>query len=545
MPTLTTRRKLARPCFIWLLLGGLLLAACQPADLPPSLTLNSSPPPTAAAPTVTVTTAVTLPPPPGLTAVPTAEADPTPLSTRSDEIILAVPPEWAGAGQAAVSQIASSGDERLWQLQVVEQPAAALAQGEASMALVRDEAGHPVTAEPLAFVVPFATEQEAISLEDARVIMTDGHPTITMRRWPQLFPEERALAVDGRYPWDPGYPVQEVWSLQANAGWESAAAQMAAVLRREMTAEAPIRLTAVGDIMLARGLGFMLAQGDIPYPFAGLADVLARGDLTVGNLESALGDAGQPEAKAYPFLAPVEAAESLSVTGFDVMSLANNHAMDYGSEALLQGIRLLQQQGVTAVGAGGDEEAAHTARLLSANGVTVAFLAYVHVPVEADSGFDAADWTATADSPGLAWGDPAAITADVVAARTQADVVVVLLHSGHEYEEAPSRPQVAAAHAAIDAGADLVLGHHAHILQGIEFYHGGVIAYGLGNFAFNIAGPPESMILEVWLDRQGVRQLSLIPVIVQETGQPRLADSAEAQSIRQKVYFLTRLLNNP
>ena len=136
------------------------------------------------------------------------------------------------------------------------------------------------------------------------------------------------------------------------------------------------------------------------------------------------------------------------------------------------------------------------------------------------------------------------IRADVTAVRDQVDLVIVVLHSGYEYVEEPSEPQVAAAQAAIDAGARLVIGHHAHILQGIDFYNDGVIVYGLGNFAFEIDGAPETAVLNVWLDANGVRSLELIPAIIQEGGAPRLAESWEAAPILRQVYFLTRILNS-
>jgi gamma-polyglutamate biosynthesis protein CapA len=143
----------------------------------------------------------------------------------------------------------------------------------------------------------------------------------------------------------------------------------------------------------------------------------------------------------------------------------------------------------------------------------------------------------------MAWGDPELIAEDVTAVRPSVDLVVVILHSGLEYIEEPSPPQVAASRAAIDAGADLVVGHHAHLLQGIEFYNGKVIAYGLGNFAFEIDGAPETALLNVWLDRNGVRQLEIVPAIIRFGGQPRLAHDWEAPPIRENVYRLTRLLN--
>ena len=131
----------------------------------------------------------------------------------------------------------------------------------------------------------------------------------------------------------------------------------------------------------------------------------------------------------------------------------------------------------------------------------------------------------------------------MAAVRPEVDLVVVILHSGYEYIEEPSEPQVAAARAAVDAGADLVVGHHAHILQGIHRYNDSVIAYGLGNFLFNIDGPPETGILNVWLDQNGVRQIELLPAIIQEHGQPRLAEFSEAGPILTRVYYLTTLLN--
>jgi poly-gamma-glutamate synthesis protein (capsule biosynthesis protein) len=103
---------------------------------------------------------------------------------------------------------------------------------------------------------------------------------------------------------------------------------------------------------------------------------------------------------------------------------------------------------------------------------------------------------------------------------------------------------MAAARAAIDAGAALVIGHHAHVLQGVAFDNGGVIAYGLGNFAFTIDGPPETTILDVWFDADGVHEVNFTPVIVQGSGQPRLANDAESAAIRRYIYGISRTLNS-
>ncbi|MCA9980344.1 MAG: CapA family protein [Anaerolineales bacterium] len=294
-----------------------------------------------------------------------------------------------------------------------------------------------------------------------------------------------------------------------------------------------VHLAAVGDIMLSRTLGNVIASGNITYPFAAVVDYLRPVDVTVGNLETALGSGGEPAPKAYPFISPPASADALALAGFDVVSLANNHGMDYGPETLLEGMALLRAQNVQPVGAGANWDEAHAPVIIESNGLRLAFLGYVNVPVEARSGFDTKTWDATADTPGLAWGTAEVITRDVtaVSARPDVDHVIVILHSGYEYQVSVNPIQEELAYSAIDAGATAVLGHHAHILQRLEIYNGGFIAFGLGNFAFNIDGPPRTAILHLWLDKEGVTDFSLIPAMVTGTGAPRLATPEEADAI--------------
>jgi len=361
--------------------------------------------------------------------------------------------------------------------------------------------------------------------------------------WTDVPPERKTLKVDGLLPNEPGYAFHQIWSLASAPEFEEAAIEFAGALSLDLQTDPIVKLAAVGDIMLDRALGYAIQQGQIDYPFALVAAVLSQADLTVGNLESALGASGNPANKSYTFQAPAVAAESLTVAGFDLVSLANNHAMDFGEESLLEGIELLNRQGIATIGAGLNKAAAHEPVILEVNGISIAFLGYVNVPVEI-SGFDTRSWEATELSPGLAWAHLDDITLDVGTADQNADLVIVVLHSGYEYVETPSEPQQLAAKTAIDAGADLVIGHHAHVLQGVEFYNGGVIAYGLGNFAFEIDGDPTTAVLNVWLDRDGVRELEIIPAIIQFGGQTRLATENEATSIKERIYYLSGLLNS-
>ncbi|MDX1664116.1 MAG: CapA family protein [Candidatus Promineifilaceae bacterium] len=498
---------------------------------PPSPTL---PPPPTMRPTATPAPTLA----PSSTVAPTATASATPRP----QVVLAIPPEWQRPAETA---IARSGDaEPPWRLDVaaVADPAAALNAGGSQIALLPDDGGIPIASQPLAVAVPFGTEWHTVTAAQAEGIRVDGHRLARVIPWGDLTSDLRALRVDGFYPLDPGYSLQQPWSLHAAPGYEEAASFLAGQL--ELGRADMAHLAAVGDLMLDRALGVVIANGRLDYPFAEVAAVLQQADIAVGNLESALGDSGEPVAKAYTFRAPPGAAEAVARAGFDVVSLANNHALDYGPEALSQGMNLLQRQDVRTVGAGANASRARAPAFIEAGGMLFAFLGYVDVPQEGvPPYFDNTTWTATESAPGVAWAIPEEIAADVAAAAEQANHVVVLLHSGYEYVASPSPPQRAAARAAIDAGAALVIGHHAHILQGVEFYNGGVIVYGLGNFAFPIDGPPETAILHAWFGDEGVHQLDLQPAVVQPGGQPRLATPEEATAIRSQIYYLTRALN--
>ncbi|MEM9776925.1 MAG: CapA family protein, partial [Chloroflexota bacterium] len=147
-----------------------------------------------------------------------------------------------------------------------------------------------------------------------------------------------------------------------------------------------IHLAAVGDIMLDRRLGDAIKNGSVDYPFEKMIDWLVPADLTIGNFESAIGTLGKPiENKSYPFQAPPEAVDALKSGGFDVVSLANNHALDYGVDSLLDGIALLKSAGIESVGAGSNLSEARAPTIVEVNGVKIAFLAYVNVLPEGET----------------------------------------------------------------------------------------------------------------------------------------------------------------
>lgn len=513
------RRLCVLGVMVWLLGSG-----CQaPLPAPPTglqPTATGGPPATPATPLPSATPTPIPSPTPSPSPIPAATLTPTPwrVALPANAPPLSLPEGWV----TAVAEELES----------------------AEIALLPTAGGIPIGRRPLALAVPFTTAWENVTWTEAQSIIADGHQLVTVMPWANMPPNLKPLRIDGLYPDDPAYPWQENWTLHAGSSVTDAAQELASQLQPTFGVEPVAHLVAVGDLMLARALGYQITQGNTSFPFQEVVEQLRAGDITIGNLESALGDQGAPVVKSYTFQAPPATVDALAWAGFDIVSLANNHALDYGPTALLQALDLLRAQNISAIGAGPDATTAHTAYYTTTHGLRLAFLGYVNVPVES-KGFVTESWTATATTPGVAWAYPEVITADVEAARPNADHVIVVLHSGYEYQVAPSPPQIAAAHAAIEAGATLVIGHHAHILQGIEFYRAGVIVYGLGNFAFEIDGDPATAILNVWLDQDGVRSLELVPALIQFGGQPRLAESWEAPTIRQRVYHLTNLLNAP
>jgi poly-gamma-glutamate synthesis protein (capsule biosynthesis protein) len=183
-----------------------------------------------------------------------------------------------------------------------------------------------------------------------------------------------------------------------------------------------------------------------------------------------------------------------------------------------------------------DAEAARAPVIVEANGLRVAFLAYVDVPVEGRTGFDTRSWEAGVDQPGLAWANPGEMASDIASARGRADVVVVLMHFGLEGRPEVSAAQRALAHTAIDSGAALVLGAHPHVLQPVEAYNGGLIVYSLGNFVFDGFAAPATLsaIFIATLTPDGVEDYEWAPVVV-SAGLPRPATEAESATILARL----------
>lgn len=295
-------------------------------------------------------------------------------------------------------------------------------------------------------------------------------------------------------------------------------------------------MMAVGDVMLGWQVGRKIVNKGPAAPWARIKPYFDQADLVVANLECVISTRGEPwPTKLIHLRATPTAADLLVTGGVDVVSVANNHALDFGTDAFRDTLAQLDSHHIGHAGGGANATAAHAPLIVVRDGLRIAFLGYV-LPISSKTTFNSREWEATATRPGLAIGTPTAVAADVAAANLAADVVVVMVHGGIEYSTKPSKLQRDLAAAAIGAGASLVLGHHPHVLQGYLRRGTTMVAFSLGNFMFaRFNGRSnDSAILDVTLTPAGVTTLRWIPVVI-EGGVPRPAVGAEIARILARL----------
>lgn len=247
-----------------------------------------------------------------------------------------------------------------------------------------------------------------------------------------------------------------------------------------------IKITAVGDIMLDRGVEYMIGKygnNDFTFPFQKTASYLNKADIAFGNLESVISDKGYKAGSIYSFEANPLAMEGLKFAGFDIVNLANNHAFDYTRLALEDTMERLAYAQIAYTGTGKDAEEAFGLRILEVKGVKIGFLGYTNLgPVSWRAGLE--------NKSGAAWIERSSfpyLKENIAQAKKQCDILIVSLHAGNEYQTEPTSFQRDFAQLVVDAGADLVLMHHTHVVGPLEKINGKFVAFGLGNFIFDQA----------------------------------------------------------
>ena len=278
-----------------------------------------------------------------------------------------------------------------------------------------------------------------------------------------------------------------------------------------------------GDVAVDPSYIPAFAREGWDHAWSGLDGLFVADDLTVINLECVPSDLGRPLAKAFTFRCPTDALPSMKTNGIDVANLANNHSADFGIEALLDGRAQLLAHGITPVGVGKDYDEAGAPAVFEINGWKVAVVGFGGV-------VPGASWVATEDRAGMRHGkDTAGMVEAVRAAKEAADIVVVTIHWGSELDTTPRPDDIANARAMIDAGANIIFGHHQHRIGPMELIDRAPVFWGLGNFVWphNSLASATTAVARVVVNPDGSVEACLIPAFIVTHGHPVLTGEPE------------------
>jgi poly-gamma-glutamate capsule biosynthesis protein CapA/YwtB (metallophosphatase superfamily) len=326
-------------------------------------------------------------------------------------------------------------------------------------------------------------------------------------------------------------------------------------LRMAVGGQAPVRIGVVGDIVPGRNVHLhMLEYGDFTRPFLRVASLLRSFDVTVANLEGNLSDTlPQPaDPHSVSFVSSPAMLEGFSLAGIDAVTLANNHSVwndeGWGVQGLLDTISALDTYGIPYFGAGADIASARKPWVVAAGGTRIAFLGIDAVTANYEVEPGAATGVLDVDvgaTDGGAGTNPYLVTQlveDVAAATAVADVVIPYFHLGAEYVAVVPPWAVQAAHAAIDAGAAMVLTNHPHLIQGMEIYAGKPIVYSLGNFILDQMWAAEvrsGYALEIIFRGTTIVGLRFHGVEIEDFHQPRPMASGEQAALMDRFWAAT------
>jgi poly-gamma-glutamate synthesis protein (capsule biosynthesis protein) len=320
---------------------------------------------------------------------------------------------------------------------------------------------------------------------------------------------------------------------------------------QDPSATKTVSFLAVGDIMLSRNVGAEIKKaGDPALPFSQVQSLISSVDFAYGNLESPMsGKNFEVPTGSLIFNAATSSIEGLIKNKFKVLQLANNHALDQGLKGLIFTKNFLKEKGLLTYGVGENLTEAWQPAVQEHNGIKTCFVGASYASIN-DSGKTVNENVARIEDIDL-------LKSSISNLKSFCDFIVATMHAGTEYMRTPNQNQTEFAHAAIDAGADMVIGHHPHWIQTTEKYQGKYIFYSLGNFIFDqmwSQDTKEGLALKITLSKipaprlQGtpvpakLEKLELVPVIIENYSTPRLANEVESLRILKKIDLETKIL---
>ncbi|MFI5058297.1 MAG: CapA family protein [Candidatus Acidiferrales bacterium] len=306
----------------------------------------------------------------------------------------------------------------------------------------------------------------------------------------------------------------------------------------------PLELLLLGDCMLGRLVNEVLENAPPEYPWGDTLPILHSADWRLCNLECVISDRGEPWSaypKAFHFQSAAKNIEVLKIAEINAVSLANNHVLDYGYDAMFEMLEILDRARIVHSGAGMNLAQASRVAAAEVSGRKIGLLAFTD---------NESDWEATKDWPGVFFvptniNDPrASRLLDIIREQREAvDFLIVSAHWGSNWGYTPPKDHVALAHALVDAGADVVFGHSSHVFRGIEFYQGRTILYGAGDFVDDYAVDKterndQSFIYVIDVQERIAQSLRLYPTLIRGCRSFR-AEGVYALSIADKMRALS------
>jgi poly-gamma-glutamate capsule biosynthesis protein CapA/YwtB (metallophosphatase superfamily) len=303
----------------------------------------------------------------------------------------------------------------------------------------------------------------------------------------------------------------------------------------------PIRIIAGGDVMLGSWVEDIIHKEGYDYPFRKINSLLSDTDIFFANLEAPFGTSDSAFEKTYTFHVSMDLVRVLTAGKINVVSLANNHIMDYGVADLISTTDILEKNNVHYTGAGINLQNARKPARLEIKGHKIIFAGYSLTFPE--------EFWATDSTPGTCFPSHSFFYKDIKNFKKYNDIVIVSFHWGGELLKQPKQYQIELAHNAINAGADLILGHHPHVVQGIEIFKNKIVAYSLGNFIFGSYSEnvQESMLLELLYGTNGFEQCKVHPINVYNREvdfQPYFLEGYKRIQFLQNLQNLSLELNN-
>lgn len=286
--------------------------------------------------------------------------------------------------------------------------------------------------------------------------------------------------------------------------------------------EKEVALYAVGDVMMGGEFPEYMTNNCVDYQhiFGNIEELFANSNIVFCNLECSLFKSGPKRSENWIVYSPPESILALKRIKCDIVSLGNNHIMDYGEKGLIDSKEFLEINDIKTIGAGKNVEEASTGVIIEKEGIKLGFISYLSDEYPNST-------IATENSPGcVSYKDYNKIKQDIDHIKEKADIVCVSIHWGKEFFEYPSTEQIKIAHQIIDFGCNIIIGHHPHVVQGVEEYNNGIIAYSLGNFFFPDLdlGPSvirkwseeskHSFILECTFSDRKIKNFKIIPCTV-------------------------------